>query len=98
STQSGCLTPSSETKEFQRDSLVQSHMIALVALDLILRVVLARMVYVALVGHILLMHPDDPAADVTGFRVPRDVIANLECLCHHPVFPDERPRRSCVTG
>jgi hypothetical protein len=35
------------------------------------------------------MHFDDPAADVTGFRIPRDVIANLECLYHARSLPEQ---------
>src|SRR5262245_64030779 len=57
-------------------------MIGLVALDLVLRVVLACMVDVSLPIDVLRMHLDDPAADAPGLRVPAHVIARLEPLRH----------------
>jgi hypothetical protein len=57
---------------------MQGHMVSLVTLDFVLRNVGARMMGVALVGHIRLVHFDNRAADMTRFRVPRYVITDLE--------------------
>lgn len=61
---------------------MQRHVIGLVALDLVLRIVGARVMRISLVGHVFLMHPHDPAADPAGFGIPADVIADFEELCH----------------
>ena len=55
-------------------------MVGLAALDLVLRQLGARAMRVALVIEVVGMNPDDRAADVTGFRVPADPIADLESL------------------
>ena len=57
-------------------------MIILVALDLVLRRLRAGAMRVALVVEVACMDPVDPATDVSGFGVPRDVIADLEPLRH----------------
>jgi hypothetical protein len=52
--------------------------VGLVTLDFILWLILACMMRVPLVINIFCMHPDDSSADVSSFRVPGHVIANLE--------------------
>ena len=69
-------------KTAQCFAFVQGDVIRLVALDLVLRVILAGMVDVALVVHVLGMHPNDSASDSPGLRIPADVIAALERLGH----------------
>src|SRR5262249_31227717 len=66
----------------QRFALVQSDVIGLVALDLVLRIVRARMMDVALVAHVGRVDPYDTAADPASFGIPAYVIADLESLCH----------------
>jgi hypothetical protein len=56
------------------------YVIGLVALDLVLRVILARVVDITLVVHVRRMYPHDAAAYVAGFRVPTHVIADDKCL------------------
>jgi hypothetical protein len=63
-------------------TFVQSDVIRLVAFDLILWIILARMMDVTFVGHVARMHPHDMAADPARFRVPTYVIADFESLCH----------------
>src|SRR5262245_53166414 len=75
----------------QRTPLVQGDVIGLVALDGILRIIGARMMDVALVGYIPLIHPHDATTHAAGFRIPADVISDLECPGH-----GERPR--CVVS
>jgi hypothetical protein len=57
----------SSAKQFERYSLVQGNVIRLVALDLILWLICARMVNISFTVHILRVHFHDSAADVTGF-------------------------------
>src|SRR5712692_10535969 len=66
----------------QRRSLVQGHVIGLVALDRVLGAVLARVVDVALVVHVSRVHLDDPPAHAPGLRVPAHVITDLEPFHH----------------
>src|SRR4051812_45395974 len=54
-------------KTSQYSAFVQGDMVRLVALDLVLRLVIAGMVDVALVVHVFLMHADDMASDAAGF-------------------------------
>lgn len=66
-------------------------MVRLVALDLILRIILAGVVRVPLVVEVFRMHLDDLAADVPGLRVPGDVIAGFKSSWHDgspPAFDD----------
>src|ERR1041384_1752308 len=70
------------SKPSQYPAFVQGDMVGLVALDLVLRLVPAGMVDVALVAHVLGVHPDDAAADPPGLGIPADVIAALEGLGH----------------
>jgi hypothetical protein len=55
-----------------------------VALDLVLRRVRTGATPMTLVVEVTFMNPDDRAADATGFRVPRDPIADLERFSHSP--------------
>jgi hypothetical protein len=57
-------------------------MIRLVALDLVLRILLARMVDVSFVIHILPVNFHNPAGDVPGLGVPGHVIAYFEFTRH----------------
>jgi hypothetical protein len=57
--------------------------IGLAALDLILRLILARVMSVSLVISVLCMNFDNGATDVAGFRMPGHVIADLESFGHH---------------
>src|SRR5690348_7010664 len=66
----------------QRCTLVRRDVIGLVALDLVLRIVWRRVVRVPLVVEIARMNLDDRAADVSGFRIPGDVIPDLEFRLH----------------
>ena len=59
---------------------MQRDVIGLVALDLVLGIFLGAAMHVALVFGVVCMHLDDLASDVTGFRIPAYVIADLECV------------------
>src|SRR5690242_14155396 len=72
---------SSAAQPPQGAALVQGDVIGLVALDRVLRVILAGVVGIALVVDVADVHPLDPAADPSGFGIPADVIADLEGLC-----------------
>ena len=61
---------------------MQGDMIGLVALYFILGIVRPRVVYVPLVIDILCVHLDDCSADVPGFGVPSNVIADFEFSSH----------------
>ena len=64
----------------QRRSLVRGDVVGPVAPDLVLRVVGARAVRVSLVIEVAGVDLDHVAADVSGFGVPADVVADLESL------------------
>ena len=78
----------SARKPPQRPTLVQGDVIGLVALDLILRFVGARVMDIAFVVHVFGVHADDLAAHPAGFRIPADVIADLECSGHADAAPE----------
>jgi hypothetical protein len=83
---SGAATPHFHTREsdnMQCPGLVQRDVIGLVAFDLILRVLFARMMSVAFVVHVARMYLHDVAADPARFRIPGNVIANFEFLVHY---------------
>src|SRR5579872_5320356 len=63
-------------------SLVDRDVIGLVALDLVLRIILARVVPIAFVEEVRAMHLDDLTADAAGFRVPADVTSDPEPFRH----------------
>src|SRR4249920_60544 len=53
-------------------------MVSLLALDLILRRILARVMDISFVVHVFRVHLDDAAGDPPGFRVPAHVVMELE--------------------
>jgi hypothetical protein len=55
----------------QRVAFVHRDVVGLVALDLVLRIVVAGVTRMAFMVNIPGMYLDDPAADIAGFRVPR---------------------------
>jgi len=57
-------------------------MVGLVALNLVLRVIRAGVMNVALVGHILGVHPHNPAGDPACLGIPANMIADLEHSSH----------------
>jgi hypothetical protein len=59
--------------------------IGLIALDLVLRIILAGMNRVALERDPGRNDPGDPTADSAGFRVPAHVISPLEAFLSHPI-------------
>jgi hypothetical protein len=61
-------------------------MIGLVALDLVLRFILAGMNCVAFKRDVARDDPGDPAADPSGFRVPAHVISPPESFRGHSIF------------
>ena len=63
-------------------TFVQSDMIGLVAFDLVLRIILARMMDITFVGHVARMHPHDTATDSASFGIPTYMIVDFECLFH----------------
>src|SRR6266568_1694985 len=67
----------------KRTRLVQSHMIGLVALNFVLRVLLARVVDISFVIHVLRVHLDDSAADSSGLRIPTHPATRFESFCHN---------------
>src|SRR5262249_33341822 len=79
-------------------AFVQGDMIRLVAFDLVLRIVVARMMDIAFVVHILGVHPDDAASAATSLRIPADVITALECLAHVTTANSESTRRRRTTA
>src|SRR6185503_5456200 len=66
----------------QRRARVHGDVFGLVALDLVLGNVLAGVARMALVLGVASMDLDDPAAHMSGFRIPADVIADFEPLGH----------------
>jgi hypothetical protein len=59
--------------------------VGLVALDFILRFILAGAVHMSFVINILDVDLDYLAAHISGFRIPGHVIANCELLSHEVV-------------
>src|SRR5581483_11536262 len=66
----------------QGRAFMHGDVIGLVAFDFILRLIPAGMTRMALVVGIFGMDLDNPAADVPGLGIPRDVIALFEAFCH----------------
>jgi hypothetical protein len=60
--------------------------IGLVALDLVLRIVLAGMNRVAFERDPVRDDSGDPAADSAGFRIPTHVISPFEALLSHSIL------------
>ena len=61
--------------------------IGLIALDLVLRIILAGMNCVAFERDPGSNDSSDPAADSAGFRVPAHVITPAEAFLSHPILP-----------
>jgi hypothetical protein len=59
--------------------------IGLIAFDLVLRIILARMNCVAFERDPGSNDSGDPAADSAGFRIPAHVISPLEALLSHSI-------------
>ena len=70
----------------QRLSLMQCDVIGLVAFDLVLWIVLARMMDIAFVVQVARVHPHDTAAYSASFGIPSYVIADFECLCQYVIL------------
>jgi hypothetical protein len=66
----------------QSRAFVHRDVVRLVALDFVLRDILAGAVHMSLVINVLQVDPDDRAAHISCFRIPGHVIANREPLCH----------------
>jgi hypothetical protein len=66
----------------QRRALVHGDVLGLVALDLVLRFILAGVVRVSLVIEIFCVNLDDLAAHMPSLRIPADVIADFEFSRH----------------
>jgi hypothetical protein len=67
-------------------ALVHGDMIGLIALDLVLRITLARMMDIALVVHVRRVHPYDMAADPASLGIPGNMILDFECLRHELIL------------
>lgn len=61
-------------------------MVSFIAFDFILGLILTGVMRVSFVIHILCMDLDNPAADMSGLRIPGNVIADFE-LCWHDGSP-----------
>ena len=66
----------------QRRALVHGDVLGLVAFDLILRLIFARVAWMSLLLGVAGVDLDDPAAHMPGLRVPTDVIADFELRAH----------------
>jgi hypothetical protein len=66
----------------QDRTFMHGDVIGLVAFDLVLRIILARMMDVTLVAHVARMYSHDPTADSASLRVPTYVITDFESLRH----------------
>jgi hypothetical protein len=77
------VTDPSVTKRAQGSTLVQSDMVGFVAFDLVLRIILARVMDIALVVHIHRVDPHDETTNPTSFGIPTHVIADPECPGHN---------------
>src|SRR6516225_5224438 len=82
----------------QRPPLVQTDMVGLVALDLILRLVRARVMDIALVVHVPGVNAQDGSAHPASLRIPAHMIANLECSRHEEPHEPSRPTRKRASG
>jgi hypothetical protein len=89
------VTEASVPKRAQGSTLVQSDMIGFVAFYLVLRIILARVMDVALVVYIHRVHAYDETTDPTGFGIPTHMIADLECPGHH--FSHRRATRRSLS-
>src|SRR5215469_6398249 len=74
-----CL-PNFSLNSCQRASLVNSDVISFVTLDLILWITFSAVMHVTLVHHVVRVFPDYNAFNVSGFRIPPDVVSDSELL------------------
>ena len=51
-----------------------------IALDFVLRIVWAGMMRIAFVIHVVGMNPDNPAADMSGFGIPCNMVSDFKLL------------------
>lgn len=72
----------SAVKAPQCFALVHGDMIGLIALDLVLRIILTRMMDIAFVVHVSRVHLYDMAADPASFGIPGYMVADFECMRH----------------
>ncbi len=79
-------------------SFVDGDMIGLVALNLVLRIVLARAMGVAFVIKVRGADPYDRATDLTSLRVPCHVITELKSFGHDAASPFRGSARSVSRG
>src|ERR1035437_5485572 len=66
----------------QCNPFMHCDVVALVALYFILRLILARMMRIALVSNVLCVRLDNFSRDMPSLRIPRNVIADFEFVCH----------------
>jgi hypothetical protein len=83
----------SAAKTPQGSPFVQSDMIRLIAFDLVLRIVHARVVDIAFEVNIPGVHAHDMTTDPAGFGIPTHVITGLEYLRHAESPTFQRPGR-----
>jgi hypothetical protein len=57
--------------------------VSLIALDLVLGIIAARVMDITFVVHIFYVHFHDSAADAASFGIPADMIANFERFFAH---------------
>jgi hypothetical protein len=65
-------------------------MVSFIAFDFILRLIRAGVMSISFVLRVLCMNFDNSAADVSGFRIPGNVIAYFE-MCCHIILPKPQP-------
>src|SRR5689334_15416427 len=72
--------PDASPQPPERGAFVQGDVLGFIALDLVLRFILAGVVRVAFIIHVFGVHPHNAASDPPRFRIPRDMIADFEAL------------------
>ena len=70
----------------QRRAFVHRDVVALIALNFILRVILACMMRIALVSKVRCVRLNNLSRDVPSLRVPSNVIADFEFVRHGSSF------------
>ena len=73
---------------FERSAFVHCYVVSLVTFNLILGIGHACMVGVALIIHIFRVYSHDVPADMSGLRIPADVITNFEFRIHGRLLPE----------
>src|ERR1035437_1866534 len=66
----------------QCNPFVHRQVVALVALYFILRLILARMMRIAFVSNVLCVRLDNSSRDIPSLRIPGNLIADFEFVCH----------------